>query len=76
MARLGAGAKLAPAGGRWQVFRGNRFGVSTLLTAGGGLGYWWVRETGLKGEPFPLKHRFRVQRDAVMDAAVMNARYP
>lgn len=79
MARIGFNSTLNISGGRWQVMRAKHFGaVAGATVQGGGLGYWYVRENpgapGLR-EGLP-KHKFRVQRDAVMDAAMMNLRYP
>jgi hypothetical protein len=74
MARIGFNARLTVPGGKWLVFWGKRGRVPDVTGIGGHLGYWWVHEnTGLEG----IKaYRFRVQRDAVMWAAVMMNRAP
>lgn len=76
MARIGINARLATTGGRWQVRLSPIIMVPGNPAPGGGLGFWWVHEVGAKDGPLAPPYRFRVQRDAVMFAAVMNARAP
>jgi hypothetical protein len=75
MARIGFNARLGTAGGRWQVRYSPIVSQPGSPSPGGGLGFWWVHEAAAKDGPFP-PYRFRVQRDAVMWAAMMNVRAP
>ena len=75
MARIGINSRLATTGGRWQVRLGQIVLPPVSSAAGGGLGFWWVHEVTAKDGPFP-PYRFRTQRDAVMFAAMMNAKAP
>ena len=78
MARIGVNSRLVPVGGvRWQVVWMQRGRVPVVSGLGGHLGFWSVREqpVNTKRENPPPYH-FKVQRDAVRFAAVLNARYP
>jgi hypothetical protein len=75
MARIGLNSRLPIPAGRWQVHFGNMIRVpGTSPQDGGGLGFWYVHEVIRRDIP-PFR-KFRVQRDAVEWANVMNARAP
>jgi hypothetical protein len=78
MARIGVNARLVPVMAvRWLVVWMQKGRVPQVNGNGGHLGFWSVRESpvNLKRENPPPYH-FRVQRDAVMFAQMMNLRAP